>query len=165
MLTLNRVCVYVCVCSSLCTYVKIQQAARAQQWCLHSVCCSLRGVCMCVCVCVCVCCINVPPHVYSSAAQTSPQCSSNSPYFDLWITQRAESGEKLRTHTHTHTHTHTRTRPHTHKHTAGYRTWTHSIGTNILMYTLYRHCRCFKFTHTAQLMHCRYKHSDVTVQA
>lgn len=41
--------------------------------------------------------------IYSSAAQTSLQCSSNSPHFDLWITQTAESGEKLRTHTRKHT--------------------------------------------------------------
>ena len=52
-------------------------------------------------MCVCVRCINVPPYVYSSASETSLQCSSSSLHFDLWITRKAESGRKLTMHTQT----------------------------------------------------------------
>lgn len=90
-------CIYVCVCVHL--------SASMLKFSRRSV-CSNSGVYVLSTVrkgmCVCARCINFPTHVYSSASETSLQCSSNSLHFDLWITQRAESGRKLTTHTQTH---------------------------------------------------------------
>lgn len=117
-ISLGRTHTRVCVCVFMALhlyYLKIQQAVYAQQrGCLCAVCWCWRGVGVCVLH-------RCPSSCLFIGCWNFTAVFVNSPLFDLWITQTADSGEKRRTHSQTHYHC---------------LAWTHSTGTSILTYTL-----------------------------